>query len=146
VSKLRDDKVEAKAEHAILSTAAFPSGRKGICVESGIIITAPAHAVQLAKILRAGLLDMHVRGLGQQERAGKTNSLYQYISSGSFAQLLKHLSALTKELQEIGVQEQATHSTVWKRRGKLHIKQRNALTEIDTEIATIIESKLDPAA
>jgi len=37
VTKLREDQVEAKADHAILSTTMFPSGKKELCIESGVI-------------------------------------------------------------------------------------------------------------
>ncbi len=148
-TKLRDDRIEAKAEYAILSTAAFPKGKKGLCVESDVIVVTPAQAAQVAGLLRQALITMHVRGLSQKERAGKTNKLYQYIASGEYAQRSSHVSALTEELLSIDVQEQSAHSKVWKKRGELLIKQRTALREIDTEIAAIIEGDAEsrlPAA
>jgi hypothetical protein len=142
-TKLRDDRIEAKAEYAILSTAAFPKGKKGLCVESDVIVVSPAQAVHVAGLLRQALVTMHVRGLSQKERAGKTNKLYQYITSGEYAQRFSHVSALTEELLGVDVKEQGDHGRVWKKRGELLIKQRDALREIDTEIAAIVESDTD---
>jgi hypothetical protein len=142
-TKLRDDRIEAKAEYAILSTAAFPKGKKGLCAESDIIVVTPTLVAHVAALLRQALITMHVRGLSQKERAGKTNKLYQYITSGEYAQRLSHVSALAEELLGIDVQEQSAHGRVWKKRGELLIKQRDALREIDTQITAIIETDTD---
>src|SRR5207244_3048913 len=45
VSKLRKDKLAAKAEHAILSSLPFPGGKKQLCVEDGVIVCNPARVV-----------------------------------------------------------------------------------------------------
>ncbi len=141
-TKLRDDKIEAKADYAILSTADFPKGEKGLCVRSDVIVVTPAQAAHVAGLLRQALVTMHVRGLSQQERAGKTNRLYQYIS-GDYAQRFSKISALNRELEDIHEQEISAHGKVWKKRGELLVNQRNALREIDTEIAAIIEGDPD---
>ncbi len=142
-TKLRDDRIDAKAEYAILSTAAFPKGKKGLCAESEVIVVTPPLAAHVAALLRQALVTMHVRGLSQKERAEKTDKLYQYITSGGYAQRFSHVSALTEELLGIDVQEQSAHGRVWKKRGELLVKQRDALREIDTEIAAIIETDTD---
>lgn len=142
-TKLREDRIEAKADYAILSTAAFPKGKKGLCAESDVIVVTPTLAAHVAALLRQSLVTMHVRGLSQKERAGKTNKLYQYITSGEYAQRFNHVSALTEELLGIDVQEQGAHGRVWKKRGELLTKQRDALREIDTDIAAIVETNTD---
>src|SRR3984885_11836178 len=38
VTKLRQDQVEAGAEHAVLATTVFPAGKKEMCIESGVIV------------------------------------------------------------------------------------------------------------
>ena len=40
-TKLRQDQIDAKAEHAILATTAFPAGKKEMCIESDVIVVAP---------------------------------------------------------------------------------------------------------
>ena len=142
-TKLRDDRIEAKADYAILSTADFPKGEKGLCKRSDVIVVTPAQAAHVAGLLRQALVTMHVRGLSQKERAGKTNKLYQYITSGEYGQRFSRVSALTEELEDIHGQEISAHHKVWKKRGELLVKQRDALREIDTEIAAIIETDTD---
>jgi hypothetical protein len=46
VTKLRQDQTAAKADHAILSTLAFPSGTRQLHVQDGVIIVNPARAIE----------------------------------------------------------------------------------------------------
>ncbi len=63
VTKLRQDQLEAKAEHAILATTVFPAGKKEMCIESGVIVIAPARVVYVTQLLRDTMVTMHVKGL-----------------------------------------------------------------------------------
>src|SRR5581483_5780316 len=63
VTKLRQDQVEAGAEHAILATTVFPAGKKEFCIESGVIVMAPARVIYVAQLLRQAMVTMHVKGL-----------------------------------------------------------------------------------
>lgn len=54
VTKLRQDKLEAKAEHAILATTVFPPKRKELCIESGVIVVSPLHIVHIVQLFAPG--------------------------------------------------------------------------------------------
>ncbi len=139
VTKLREDQLEAKADHAILCTTVFPSGKKELCVESDVVVVNPARAVHIIHLLRRAMIEMHVRGLSMKLRAEKTNKLYRFITSASYSQRFNQVVRLTEEMLELDVQEKKTHDTVWKRRGTLLTRQGNVLREIDTEISAVIE-------
>ncbi len=144
VTKLRQDQIDTGAEHAILATTVFPVGKKEICSdESGVILVNPARAMHIAHLLREAMIAMHVKGLGQKERAGKTNKLYEFITSNEYRQQFDQVQSLTDELLEVDVKEKKGHDKVWKERGQLLIKQRHALREIDTKVTAIVEA---PAA
>ncbi len=144
VTKLRQDQIDTGAEHAILATTVFPAGKKEICVDqSGVILVNPARAVHIAHLLREGMIAMHVKGLGQKERAGKTNKLYEFITSNEYRQQFDQVQSLTDKLLQVDASEKKDHDKVWKERGQLLIKQQHALREIDTKVAAIIEA---PAA
>jgi hypothetical protein len=147
VTKLRDDQLEAKADFAVLSTAVFPREKKGLFVaDCEVIVATPAQVSHLARLLRQFLVTMHVRGLTLKQRAGKTNQLFQYISSTEYSQRFSQISLLNQDLQEIDVQEQNAHRKVWKKRGELLVSQQRVLREIEGEIAIILESDAGPAS
>jgi hypothetical protein len=139
VEKLREDQLEAGADHAVLSTSVFPSGKKELCIESDIVVVNPARAVHIVYLLRQALLGMHLRGLSMKERAQKTDRLYKFITSRSYSQRFDQLTELTDNILELDVQEKRTHDGVWKRRGKLLMQQSGLLREIDTDISAIVE-------
>jgi hypothetical protein len=141
LSKLHQDQIDCGAEQAILATTVFPTGKKEICVDqSGVIVVHPARAVHIAHLLRKAMISMRVKGLGQKEWAEKTKKLYELINSNEYRQLFEHVQSLTEELLEVDVREKKAHDKVWKERGQLLIKQRNALRELDTKVAAIIEA------
>jgi len=145
VTKLRQDQVEADAEHAILATGAFPAGKSGICNESGVIVVSPAHVVHLVEILRRAMIAMHIKGLSIRERTTKMSRLYDLITSEMYSGKLTEANRLTQDILDLEVQEQTTHSNVWKKRGSLLKRIHHVLRGAETEIAAIIEGN-DPEA
>jgi hypothetical protein len=144
VAKLRQDQVEAKAEHAILATTAFPAGKREMCIESGVIVISPAHVVNIVQVLRHAMVLMHVQGLSMRERASKMSQLYKLITSKSYSAKFTEASRLTEDILELEVKEQAEHGRVWKNRGALVKRMQNLLREVETEVAAVIESDGDP--
>jgi len=143
VAKLRQDQVEAKAEHAILATTVFPSGEKEMCIESGVIVISPAHVVNIVQLLRHAMVMMHVQGLSMNERASKMSQLYELITSESYVAKFTEANRLTEDILELEVKEQAEHGRVWKNRGALVKRMQNLLREVETEVAAVIESDGD---
>jgi hypothetical protein len=138
-TKLRQDQLDAQADHAILTTAAFPTGKKELCIESDIIVVNPARAVPIVHLLRRALISMHVRGLSLKARAEKTERLYAFMNSAVYHQRFEQFGAITKNLLEVDVEEKEAHDKTWKKRGKLLQRQGAVLRELDTEISAIIE-------
>jgi len=139
VTKLRQDQVEAAAEHAILSTAVFPAGKNEMCIESGVIVMAPARIVYVVQILRQAMVTMHVKGLSIKERTTKMSRLYKLITSEAYSGKFAEANKLTQDILDLEVQEQTAHGNVWKKRGALLKRIHNVLRETETEVAAIIE-------
>jgi hypothetical protein len=111
-TKLHEDQLEADADHAILSTTVFPSGKKELCMEEGVILVNPARAVHIVNLLRNALIKMHVRGLSNKERQDKVDRLYQLITSEQYTQRFSEAGNLTKRVLDLDVQEQEAHRNV----------------------------------
>lgn len=143
VTKLRQDQVEAGAEHAILTTTVFPAGKKEMCIESGVIVISPARAVYIAQLLRGAMVTMHVKGLSMKERSTKMAQLYKLITSESYARKFTEATRLADEILKLDVEEKKAHDNVWKKRGSLAKQVQNVVREAETEIAAVIESTDD---
>ena len=139
VTKLRQDQVEAGAEHAILATTVFPAGKKEMCIESNVIVISPTHVVYIVQLLRQAMVMMHVRGLSLKERSDKMSRLYKLITSESYAGKLAEAERLTKDILDLDVQEKRAHDNVWKKRGSLATRIRNVLREVETNVSAVIE-------
>jgi hypothetical protein len=144
ITKLRQDQIEAEAEHAILATTVFPAGKKEMCIESGVIVISPARVVHIMQLLRQAMTTMHVKGLSMKERTGKMSRLYELITSESYAGKFTEANRLTEDILELEVQEKNAHDNVWKKRGALVKRLHNVLREVDTEVAAVIEGSDDP--
>jgi len=139
ITKLRADQIEAKAEHAILSTTEFPSGQKEFFVQDSVIVINPARVVQIVRVLRSTMMRLRQHGASLKEREGKIGQMYDFISSDDFRNRLEMEKELTRALLEIDVKEKREHDIVWKRRGTLTTRLSNLVLEIDTDLCAILE-------
>jgi hypothetical protein len=143
VTKLRQDQGDVKAEHAILATTVFPTGKKEMCIESDVIVVSPARVVHIVHLLRNALITMHIKGLSNKERATKMTRLYKLITSEAYSQKFAEADKLTDEILELDVQEKKAHDNIWKRRGSMTKRIQNVLREVETDVAAVIEGGED---
>jgi len=141
VTKLRQDQTEASAEHAILASNVFPAGKKEMRIESDVIVVNPARAKHVISLLRRTMITVHVRGLSMTERATKMARLYRLISSEAYRQRFDELGKLTNDVLDLDVQEKKSHDNVWRKRGALATRMSNALREIETDVAAVVEGE-----
>lgn len=146
VTKLRQDQGDAKAEHAILATTVFPTGKKEMCIESDVIVVSPARVVHIVHLLRTALVTMHIKGLSNKERATKMTRLYKLITSEAYSQKFTEAAKLTDEILDLDVQEKKAHDNVWKKRGSMTKRMQNVLREVETDVAAVIEGDDDETA
>ncbi|HEV7763569.1 MAG TPA: DUF2130 domain-containing protein [Thermoanaerobaculia bacterium] len=144
VTKLRQAQTEFSADHAILSTAVFPAGKKELFVDSGVIVIAPARVTVVIDVLRRALIAMHIAKLSDAERTDKLGALFKFITSSAFKKKLAEAEGLAGEALELDVQEKRAHDNVWKKRGMVLSRIKHVLREIDTEVSAIIEAPHDP--
>ena len=140
ITKLRQDQTDACAEQAILASTVFPSGKKELCIESGVVVVNPGRVVYIVDLLRKAMIGMHRLGLSAKERSGKMNQLYQFMTSEGYAQRYTEATKLTDDILELDVKEKRSHDDVWKKRGTLATRLSHVLRELDTEISAIVES------
>jgi hypothetical protein len=110
--KLRRDQTEYGADHAVLVSTVFPSGRSQLMVENGVIVCSPARAAAIAHMLRRAILQTHALGLSNVARDEKTAQLYDLLTSDRAAERWERMSAATTELVEIETSDAAHQQRV----------------------------------
>jgi len=141
VEKLRADQLAAKADHAVLTTSAFPTGARQLHVQDDVIVINPARAIELVRIVREHIIQTYRLRLSGQEKNRKTEALYEFINSDRCRQLLTRYESITEELLEIDVKEVNVHNAVWKKRGQLLRDSQKVHGDYRAEIDRIIEDE-----
>lgn len=137
VTKLKADQLAANAEHAILTTAEFPTGARQFAVRDDVIVLNPARTVEVVRLLREHIIQTHRLRLSAKEKNKKTEALYKFINSDRCRQLLDKAESINEQLLEIDTKEVSAHNLVWKKRGQLlkdaqktHADYRSAIDHI----------------
>lgn len=139
VEKLKTDQLAAQADHAVLTTSAFPSGSHQIKVKDDVIILNPARAVEVVRMIREHIIQTYRLRLSSEERDEKTEALYEFINSDRCRQLMARYEKITDDLLEIDVSEKTTHDRVWKKRGQLLRDAQKVHSDYRAEIDQIID-------
>lgn len=140
-SKLRQDQIDAKADHAILSTTVFPSGKRELCILNSVVVVSPSRVTHIVQILRDAMIRLHIQGLSVEERQTKVEQLYRLITSEEYSQKLAEAIRLSEGILNLEVDEQRQHQKTWKTRGTLATKLKKTLQEIGDDVYSVIGGK-----
>ncbi|MDH3281160.1 MAG: DUF2130 domain-containing protein [Gammaproteobacteria bacterium] len=141
VQKLKADQLAAQADHAVLTTSAFPVGASQIKVKGDVILLNPARAVEVVRLIREHIIQTHRLRLSSDEREEKTKALYDFINSDRCRQLMTRYEKITNDLLDIDVTEVKAHNLVWKKRGQLLRDAQKVHSDYRAEIDQIIEGR-----
>jgi hypothetical protein len=137
-AKLRQDQLAHCADHAVLSSAAFPAGARQLHVQDGVLVAHPGRVVTLAIVLRRHIVQLHTLRAAADARREKTAELYHFITSDRCGQLLDQIGTFTDDMAALDAKEQNAHEATWKRRGELIRAVQRLKAEFTHEIERII--------
>jgi hypothetical protein len=140
VTKLREDQIAAKAEHAILSSRVFPAGARQLCEQEGVLIANPARVIDLVQMLRRHVVQLSTLRLGNEKRAQKTAALYEFMRSERCAQLFERIDSHADDLLRMQEKEKKDHDALWKKQGTLYRGVQKACGDLCSEIDRIVEA------
>jgi len=143
VTKLRNDQLAAKAEHAILSTHSFPKGTGQLHLHDGVILANPARVVTIATMVRRHLIYVHTLRLSDVERERKTAKLYDYITSERCTQLMAKIDSHAEDLLEQQIKEITWHEKNWRKQGETFRAIQKAKIDIENDIGAIVGTAAD---
>lgn len=138
-TKLRDDQMAARADHAILSSFKFPKGKDQLCEVNGVIVANPARVVDVVEILRRDVVRSHRLKLSSEDRAKKSTKLYEFITGEQFVQKLTRVDELAGELLKLDEKEMQAHKRIWEKRGTKERAIQKANADLRVEVDSILE-------
>ncbi len=138
VHKLRQDQLAERAEHAVLSTHAFPSGKRHLHIDNGVIIAKPGRAIVVAMILRKQIVQIHALKISNEERSRKSDELYATMTSDRFEQFIQTVTKCAEQLESMQVQERKAHEGNWKKQGEIVRTVIRSCSQFDSDIGRII--------
>lgn len=141
VSKLRQDQMDANADHAVLASRVFPAGVKELHSQDGVLIISPQRVVVLAALLRRHVLQTHALRLSNEARAEKTEALYAFIMSERCTQLLSAIETHADDLLDLDRKEERAHQQTWKRRAELIRSVQRSRDDLSSQIERIIGTR-----
>lgn len=118
ISKLKDDRREAKADIAIIVTKTLPKGINNFGVIDGVWITDYSSFIGVGHILRMSLLEIAAVKVANVGKNEKMEYIYQYLTGPEFRQrvqaIIDPFLTMKKDLDH----EKASMTRMWAKREK----------------------------
>lgn len=118
VSKLKDDRREAKADVAVLMTIAMPKGVANFGALDGVWVTDYGSAMGIAQILRMSLIEIGNAKLSNVGKNEKMEAMYQYLTGPEFKQRVQASIEPFLNMKRDLELEKAAMQKIWSKREK----------------------------
>jgi hypothetical protein len=118
VQKLKDNQRALKAEIAVIVSEALPRDCRLFTQISGIWITSPHCAINLALALRHQLAEVALARVAADGKQGKLEVLYDYLTGAEFKQRVEVIVETFTEMQADLQDERRTAERRWAKREK----------------------------
>ncbi len=141
LEQVRKEGLTHKTPYLVIVTHAFPRGEKTLTVKKGIVIVHPTRAVDLARVMRRMVEEVHKASLTSQGQASKSAELYEYLAGGEFRRAFDAVAGGSDSLIELLGKERKWHEGTWIKRQAIYNDLASKTTAIDTEIRRVIEKK-----
>jgi len=116
-SKLKEDLRSSKANIPIIITSVLPKSiTSGFGLYEGVWICEPKFVQPIAEIMRLRLIEAAREKFVSQNRAEKSEILYNYVVSHEFRQQVENIVEVYQEMQEQITKERAAFEKIWKAR------------------------------
>jgi hypothetical protein len=145
--KLKEDMRNCSADAGVLVTtsSALPkewSAGMQFGVVDDVWVATWSVAVQMAEVLRAGLLDVHKQRVASAGKGEKMEAMYDYVTSPQFAQKLKAVMDAFQRMREELEAEKSQTMQRWARREKQLEAGKAALLGVGGEIQGLAQQPL----
>lgn len=118
VPKLKDDQREAKADIAVIVTAALPAGVKAVGLVDGVWVADFRAYAGVAAILRSWMFEVSKAKSAASGRVGKVDALYNYVTGNEFRGRVETVVEAFVEMQDDLATERRAIERAWAKREK----------------------------
>jgi hypothetical protein len=118
--KARDNQRNSHATVSVIATTALPKGITSFDRVEDVWVAGFECVVPLAKALRATLIQTDLAQLVGQDRSGKTDRMYSYVTGQNFKHRISAIVEAYVKLQEDLDREKRSVTAAWARRVRSH--------------------------
>ena len=118
LDKLKNDKLSAKADLAVLITQVLPDDIKDFGEKDGVWICDFKNLRSLSLVLRNMLIKIHSVKKTQENKGEKQEMLYRYFTSSEFVETIKRIVENLIKEKEVLEKEKRSLTKLWKEREK----------------------------
>jgi len=126
---------------ANLPKNAVPNGLYGS--KDGIILVHPSLVVEVARQIRAGIVEIAKLSKSKQDRSGKEAKLYEYVISPEFSLHFEAIARTNEKLFSLQAKEEKEHQVLWTTRKVLIDSLVKSYNDVSSGIESIIDSVLE---
>ena len=117
ITKLKEDLRAEKANVPVIISISLPKDIKsGFELYKGVWVVGFNLVLPVATIIRKNLLDVLYQKAVASHKGGKSEVLYEYITSHEFKQQLEAMVEVYREIQGQIIKEKAAYARIWKLR------------------------------
>lgn len=146
VAKLKEDKLEAKADTGVIVTTALPKAQGRIGSIDNIWYCDPISAEGLAMALRAGLIEVALTRSAKENMNDKMEIMYHYLSSAEFRQKIEAIAESFRQMKIDLDSEKTAMNKIWAKREKQMERVIMNTTHLYGSLQGIIGQSLKPIA
>jgi hypothetical protein len=118
LDKLRDDQRDAKADLAVLVSAALPAGITGCGFRESVWLADPRTSLGLATALRNGLIEIAVTKSAVAGKNERVEVIFSYLTSADFRQRIEAIVRTFVDMQTDLDEEKRVSARRWAKREK----------------------------
>jgi len=118
LSKLKEDQMEAKADVAVIVSAALPEDIKNFACVNGVWITSSPYRLGLASVLRESIIQVAKARRSVEGKDEKIELLYHYLSGPEFKQRVEMIADTYITMRKDLEKEKAAILRSWSLREK----------------------------
>jgi hypothetical protein len=123
----------------IVISRCFPKNEKTLFVRDDIVVVAPTRLLDIARIIRRMVVEIHRASLTQDDQAAKSEELYDYLASTQFRQVFDAVAGASDQLTELLGSERKWHERTWAKRQSAYNDIAQKTSAIDGRIRAIVE-------
>lgn len=117
IIKLKDDLRAEKANVPVIITTTLPKGlESGFGLLDGVWVVTFSLVLPVATIIRKNILDVAFEKAVASHKGGKTEILYDYITSHEFSQQVEAIVEVYNEMKDQIDKERSAYEKIWKAR------------------------------